>query len=145
MRDFDGRWGDRRQEIVLIGQQMRQGGEQRLRKALDACLLDDEEFRLWEEAMGSESVVERLEELFEDGFEDWLDDHHGQDQEAGHNHPHPHPHHEPLVEPPREGYIIPCRLSLKMVRKQGLIEDFRTFSHLRSYEIVIKLKNPSKR
>jgi len=90
-RDFEGKWGDRRQEIVFIGQQMRSGGEQRLRKALDACLLDDEEFRLWEEAMGSENTLEKLDDLFEDGFEDWLDDSQDHDHENGHEH---HPGHK---------------------------------------------------
>lgn len=78
VKDFDGRWGDRRQEIVFIGQQMRSGGEQRLRKRLDACLVNDEELRFWEEAMASNDPEERLHDLFEDGFEDWL--------EEGHNH-----------------------------------------------------------
>lgn len=82
-RDFEGEWGDRRQEIVFIGQQMRSGGEQRLRRALDACLLDDEEFRQWEEIMRSENALEKLDDLFEDGFEDWLD-------EQGHHHDHDH-------------------------------------------------------
>ncbi|KAL1857640.1 hypothetical protein VTK73DRAFT_8022 [Phialemonium thermophilum] len=93
-KDFEGRWGDRRQEIVFIGQQMRNGGESRLRAALDACLLNDEEFAQWEEAMESDDCQERLDDLFEDGFEDWLimdhgDDEHGDD---GHNH-HGHSHH----------------------------------------------------
>lgn len=70
---------------------MRSGGEQRLRQALDACLLNDEEFRLWEEAMDSgNAVIAKLEDLFEDGFEDWLDDHQDHDHEDGHGHPHPH-------------------------------------------------------
>ncbi|OTB14937.1 hypothetical protein K445DRAFT_318311 [Daldinia sp. EC12] len=86
-RDFDGKWGDRRQELVFIGQQMRKGGEERLRRALDACLLNDEEFRSWEEAMESNNVQERLDELFEDGFEDWLEtSHEGHDHSDGHKH-----------------------------------------------------------
>jgi G3E family GTPase len=40
---FDGRWGDRRQELVLIGVGM---DEQALRAALDDCLLDDDEMAL---------------------------------------------------------------------------------------------------
>ncbi|KAI0597586.1 putative cobalamin synthesis protein [Biscogniauxia sp. FL1348] len=83
-RDFAGRWGDRRQEIVFIGQQMRAGGEARLRRALDACLLDDGEFAAWEDAMRvPETAQERLDELFEDGFEDWLLETH-----EGHDHDH---------------------------------------------------------
>ncbi|KAI1408392.1 putative cobalamin synthesis protein [Hypoxylon sp. FL1857] len=80
-RDFDGKWGDRRQELVFIGQQMRNGGEERLRKALDTCLLDDVEFRDWEAAMESDDPQGRLDELFEDGFEDWIETSH-----EGHNH-----------------------------------------------------------
>ncbi|KAI6086868.1 cobalamin synthesis protein cobW C-terminal domain-containing protein [Hypoxylon rubiginosum] len=86
-RDFDGKWGDRRQELVFIGQQMRKGGEERLRKALDACLLNDDEFREWEAAMESNDVQERLDDLFEDGFEDWVEtSHEGHDHGDGHAH-----------------------------------------------------------
>ncbi|KAI5860795.1 putative cobalamin synthesis protein [Durotheca rogersii] len=80
-RDFEGKWGDRRQEIVFIGQQMRDGGEERLRKAFDACLLNDKEFSDWEAAMESKDALEKLDELFEDGFEDWLEMSH-----EGHGH-----------------------------------------------------------
>ncbi|KAI1159927.1 P-loop containing nucleoside triphosphate hydrolase protein [Nemania serpens] len=80
LRDFQGKWGDRRQEIVFIGQQMRNGGETRLRKALDSCLLDDEEFKDWERAMKAKNPQKVLDRLFEDGFEDWLlEDHEGHD------------------------------------------------------------------
>ncbi|KAI0452882.1 P-loop containing nucleoside triphosphate hydrolase protein [Xylaria acuta] len=72
MRDFVGEWKDRRQEIVFIGQQMRNGGETRLRKALDSCLLSNKEFKKWEKAMRSEDPQPRLDGMFEDGFEDWL-------------------------------------------------------------------------
>ncbi|KAI1637135.1 putative cobalamin synthesis protein [Biscogniauxia mediterranea] len=102
-RDFAGRWGDRRQEIVFIGQQMRAGGEGRLRAALDACLLDDGEFGAWERAMamtmggeGEEreaAVQERLDELFEDGFEDWPLEMHGPDDDD-HDHGHDHAGHK---------------------------------------------------
>ncbi|KAI5919282.1 putative cobalamin synthesis protein [Camillea tinctor] len=86
-RDFSGRWGDRRQEIVFIGQQMRSGGEERLRSALDACLLDDREFRAWEKAMKSKKrAQEKLDALFEDGFEDWPLEVH--DHDHGHDHDH---------------------------------------------------------
>ncbi|KAI1109380.1 P-loop containing nucleoside triphosphate hydrolase protein [Nemania sp. NC0429] len=80
MRDFQGKWGDRRQEIVFIGQQMRNGGETRLRKALDSCLLDDAEFKDWERAMKAKKPQKVLDRLFDDGFEDWLlEDHEGHD------------------------------------------------------------------
>ncbi|KAF3021398.1 hypothetical protein E8E14_001923 [Neopestalotiopsis sp. 37M] len=83
MKDYEGEWRDRRQEIVFIGQKMRAGGERRLRAALDACLLDDAEFRAWEMAMRSRRPQERLDELFEDGFEEWPEEIHG-----GHDHNH---------------------------------------------------------
>ncbi|KAI1338233.1 putative cobalamin synthesis protein [Xylariaceae sp. FL0016] len=93
-KDFQGEWGDRRQEIVFIGQKMRSGGEKRLRDALDSCLLDDQEFHAWEEAMRSENTQEKLEELFEDGFEDWIDEvlanMHGDEDGDSHNHGHHH-------------------------------------------------------
>jgi hypothetical protein len=53
---------------------MRSGGEERLRSALDACLLDDIEFCNWEKAMKSQHPREQLDELFEDGFEEWPED-----------------------------------------------------------------------
>ncbi|PWZ02519.1 cobW-domain-containing protein [Testicularia cyperi] len=89
--DYQGKWADRRQEIVMIGQKMRQGGEERLRAALDACLLTDEEMQKWEEIMEDpnlKSMKDRqdaLAEVFEDGFEDWpdMDD---PEAHAGHNH-----------------------------------------------------------
>ncbi|KAL7623590.1 hypothetical protein AAE478_007273, partial [Parahypoxylon ruwenzoriense] len=73
-RDFDGKWGDRRQEIVFIGQHMREGVEERLRNALDACLLNDDKFQ-------------KLAELFEDGFENWIEmSHEGHDHINGYGH-----------------------------------------------------------
>ncbi|OTA98338.1 hypothetical protein M426DRAFT_326039 [Hypoxylon sp. CI-4A] len=94
MKDFEGKWGDRRQEIVFIGQQMRNGGEKRLRKAFDACLLNDEEFRDWEDAMESENTLERLDELFEDGFEDWVEMIPDDENDHDHAHSHGHEHHQ---------------------------------------------------
>lgn len=85
LRDFEGKWGDRRQEIVFIGQQMRDGGETRLREALDACLLNDAEWKDWERAMKSKKPQRVLDRLFEDGFEDWLPEVHDHD---GHDHGH---------------------------------------------------------
>ncbi|KAK6204183.1 hypothetical protein LQW54_008417 [Pestalotiopsis sp. IQ-011] len=84
MKDYEGEWRDRRQEIVFIGQKMRSGGEGRLRAALDACLLDDAEFRAWSKAMRSgERAQQKLDDLFEDGFEEWPEEVH-----AGHDHDH---------------------------------------------------------
>ncbi|GAA5972000.1 hypothetical protein JCM8115_000578, partial [Rhodotorula mucilaginosa] len=75
--DFDGRWGDRRQELVFIGEHI-----DLLRKSLtdqlDACLLDDSEWSQWQKVMKSKRSlarkIEKLESLFEDGWEDWLDE-----------------------------------------------------------------------
>lgn len=89
LKDYQDPWGDRRQELVFIGQQMRNGGEARIRKALDRCLLKDGEFRKWEKAMrikNEEKREAKLVELFEDGFEDWLDPRDMQGDHAGHDH-----------------------------------------------------------
>jgi G3E family GTPase len=51
-------WGDRRQELVLIGQEM---DEAQLRAALDSCLLTDAELALGPEGWAS----------FDDPFGDW--------------------------------------------------------------------------
>lgn len=37
--DMQGQWGDRRQEVVMIGTEMRKGKEEKLRAVLDGCLL----------------------------------------------------------------------------------------------------------
>jgi hypothetical protein len=89
-KDFEGAWGDRRQEIVFIGQQMRAGGKDRITKAMDACLLTDKEMKAFRKAMSAktrEAQEERLSEIFEDGFEHWpnmsLD---GDHDHEGHTH-----------------------------------------------------------
>lgn len=90
-KDFRGQWGDRRQEIVLIGTSMRDGGEERLRAALDSCLLTDEEMKQWEGIMTDPKLKslkkkeQALQEIFEDGFEDWPD-HEDPEAHAGHSH-----------------------------------------------------------
>lgn len=78
-----GEWGDRRQELVFIGEGLDHKG---LEVMLDACLLSDEEYESWKGVMRSELSEEdrrdKLEELFEDGFPDWPDedeDHEGHD------------------------------------------------------------------
>jgi G3E family GTPase len=88
-RDFQGAWGDRRQEIVLIGMQLNEGGRQNLENAFSDCLLNNEEWSQWETIMNdtktsTEEKTDLLQEAFEDGFEDWndqdlecTDDHHG--------------------------------------------------------------------
>ena len=48
MIDFDGKHGDRRQEIVFIGQFGSSNSKEALTEVLDSCLLSDEEFALYE-------------------------------------------------------------------------------------------------
>ncbi|KAL3420896.1 metal chaperone YciC [Phlyctema vagabunda] len=85
--DFDGQWGDRRQELVFIGEQVDQKA---VHKALGHALLTDAEMKRWERVMKNEKlspdeVEDKLYRMFEDGFEEW-----GtivaEDEHAGHNH-----------------------------------------------------------
>ncbi|KAK6844464.1 cobW domain-containing protein [Apiospora arundinis] len=69
----DGGWGDRRQEIVFIGEGLDVAG---LEALLDSCLLDDAEFAAWEAVMkmaplSDEGKTEALQRVFNDGFADW--------------------------------------------------------------------------
>ncbi|GAA5974249.1 hypothetical protein JCM11641_003352 [Rhodosporidiobolus odoratus] len=75
--DFQGLWGDRRQELVFIGESL-STMRSLLTAELDEALLTDEEWRTWEKVMKSKKNIkkktEKLEQLFEDGFEDWIDE-----------------------------------------------------------------------
>ncbi|KAI5481577.1 hypothetical protein MNV49_002803 [Pseudohyphozyma bogoriensis] len=87
--DFDGEWGDRRQELVFIGEKVKQI-KPLLTAELDACLLDDSEWKQWKKIMkgkNPDKVKQKLEALFDDGWEDWLD-HEGAENIEGleHNH-----------------------------------------------------------
>ncbi|RYC90504.1 hypothetical protein BFJ63_vAg6566 [Fusarium oxysporum f. sp. narcissi] len=84
-----GEWGDRRQELVFIGENL---DRKALEKMLDECLLTDDEFKKWEGVMrdekkSDEEKREALEDLFDDGFPDWPEDDEHEDHE-GHDHPH---------------------------------------------------------
>ncbi|KAH7071554.1 CobW/HypB/UreG, nucleotide-binding domain-containing protein [Paraphoma chrysanthemicola] len=87
--DFEGDWGDRRQEIVLIGEKLDVGG---LTKAFDCCLLNRAEMRKWERLMrdkslGEEEKEEELSDSWDDGY--WAE---WPRAEAEHNHD-GHDHH----------------------------------------------------
>lgn len=74
-RDFDGQWGDRRQEIVFIGEGI---DPPQISSALDECLLNDKEMWQWERIMKNPKMSpsqkeEALSELWEDGWEEWPD------------------------------------------------------------------------
>ncbi len=65
--DFQGTWGDRRQEVVFIGLDV---DETAVREVFDKCLLTNGEMRRWERVMGnrkySVAVVEdKLAGMFE--------------------------------------------------------------------------------
>ncbi|KAL7783628.1 CobW/HypB/UreG, nucleotide-binding domain-containing protein [Trichoderma ceciliae] len=83
-----GEWGDRRQEIVFIGERL---DHDALDGMLDACLLTDEEYEEWKGVMrndgvGEEERREMLERLFEDGFPDWAGDGEEEEGHEGHDH-----------------------------------------------------------
>ncbi|GMH50002.1 hypothetical protein TrVE_jg14456, partial [Triparma verrucosa] len=71
-RDFVEHWGDRRQEIVFIGHDMRHFAVQEI---LDECLLDDDEFELgvdgWKATMGDVFLHGDMEE---DSSEDEMEE-----------------------------------------------------------------------
>lgn len=67
-RDFVGEWGDRRQEIVFIGERLDVEGVTAL---FDACLLTDREMGRFKRIMRGERVQVALDRAWEDGWEDW--------------------------------------------------------------------------
>ncbi|EHK23344.1 uncharacterized protein TRIVIDRAFT_82450 [Trichoderma virens Gv29-8] len=82
-----GEWGDRRQELVFIGEGLDHDG---LEEMLDACLLTDGEYEAWKGVMRKDGIEEEerremLEGLFEDGFPDWSGDGE-EDEHEGHDH-----------------------------------------------------------
>ncbi|PSN74473.1 cobW-domain-containing protein [Corynespora cassiicola Philippines] len=88
--DFQGEWGDRRQELVLIGEKLDVDG---LTKLLDECLLSRSEMQKWEGVMHSPKLSEgekeeKLQELWDDSYwAEWG----GASDDDGHDH-HGHSH-----------------------------------------------------
>ncbi|KAK5675980.1 hypothetical protein LTS10_011269 [Elasticomyces elasticus] len=90
-----GIYGDRRQEVVFIGELLDVAG---LEQALDRCLLTDVEWDKWQAVMAagdgpndcSQHCVaqkqEQLYELFEDGFPNWAEEEHGENGDHNHDH-----------------------------------------------------------
>lgn len=102
-----GIWGDRRQELVFIGEKL---DVPAIEAVLDECLLTDDEFEQWKAVMmksegpnaGDKEVnmmkEEELAQMFDDGFPDWDDpdeehdedemehDLHRHDSHHGHSH-----------------------------------------------------------
>ncbi|SCU94003.1 LAMI_0E16336g1_1 [Lachancea mirantina] len=70
-KDFEGKYGDRRNEIVFIGLKI---NVKALSEQLDSCLLTDEEFEEFEKNANTKNILKAnkdLSVLFEDGFEEW--------------------------------------------------------------------------
>ncbi|KAE8332373.1 P-loop containing nucleoside triphosphate hydrolase protein [Aspergillus sergii] len=71
--DFQGPWGDRRQEIVFIGEGIETGA---ITDLLNECLLNDREMKIWEGIMkkkrlSKEERQEKMMQAWEDGWEEW--------------------------------------------------------------------------
>ncbi|KAH7302839.1 CobW/HypB/UreG, nucleotide-binding domain-containing protein [Stachybotrys elegans] len=98
-----GEWGDRRQELVFIGERIDRPG---LEKLLDHCLLNDEEYDQWAAVMrdselDDEKRMERLQDMFDDGWPDWMADldefNEEDDEDASDDDAHgTHSHHRPV-------------------------------------------------
>jgi G3E family GTPase len=72
-KDFEGEWGDRRQEIVFIGEGI---DVKAITDLFDGCLLNDAEMKKWEKIMKRKKLTnEQKEDLLcrtlDDGWEEW--------------------------------------------------------------------------
>lgn len=86
--DFEGDWGDRRQELVFIGEGLDVQGLTRL---LDSCLLNRAEMRRWERIMrdgklGEEGREEMLCGKWDEGFWAEWPKMEGEEGHEGHEH-----------------------------------------------------------
>ena len=88
-RDFDPStpWGDRRQELVFIGRGI---DHKLITETMDKCLLNDDEWAQWVDVMSRKDVSiedkqNMLVDIFDDGFEDWVDG-----EAVDHDHDHDH-------------------------------------------------------
>lgn len=73
LADFEGEWGDRRQELVLIGENL---NSKLLTARFEEALLTPKEMKKWLKVMRNKSLDEderdeKLFEMFEDGWEMW--------------------------------------------------------------------------
>ncbi|KAM3123456.1 hypothetical protein CJJ07_004095 [Candidozyma auris] len=71
-RDMQGKYGDRRNEIVFIGLSI---DKDAISAELDKCLLDDEEYKVYEKITKEKNlfkVEKALQQEFVDGFESWI-------------------------------------------------------------------------
>ncbi|QRG38022.1 hypothetical protein FDK38_002413 [Candidozyma auris] len=71
-RDMQGKYGDRRNEIVFIGLSI---DKDAISAELDKCLLDDEEYKVYEKITNEKNlfkVEKALQQEFVDGFESWI-------------------------------------------------------------------------
>lgn len=93
--DYQGEWGDRRQEIVFIGERLDVEG---LKKLFDGCLLTKAEMKKWEKVMKEENLSEeakesRLAEMWDDGYwAEWVMEDLDEEGHEHHGHGHGHKH-----------------------------------------------------
>ncbi|WVQ66915.1 uncharacterized protein L199_005106 [Kwoniella botswanensis] len=105
--DFMGEWGDRRQELVFIGQELDQ---ELIRETMDQVLLNDDEWAQWEKIMKSrrlsdEKKNEKLFNLFDDGWEAWPEPIEDDEEEGEEGHNHPHAGHNHSAVPKKKAKI----------------------------------------